>query len=232
MAFVRSLDDIADEQAPRAVSTVPLEEQEDDTVAVKVAGRSSGRRRGHTARSWPSPVNADHDTKGNKMYPDCPITHVQEGRAAEVVAERTHPQPQGAPPMRLLATLVILSLVACTTEPQVIVVTATPERVPAPRLTEPTSTSVVVPSPAPTPAGITAAGVTLPPATATPIPTIPSRPTPTVAVPTPALAPELTSGVDALVACLGGSREYWLSQGPPPLTDALVECLNQQLGGQ
>lgn len=140
--------------------------------------------------------------------------------------------------MRLLATLAIfLSLVACSAPtPQVIVITATPEpatptAVPQePPTLVPTQVSTQIPTPfpqsvpVPTKTGITAAGITLPPA----IPTL----RPSVPVATPTLAPELTGAVDALVACLGGDREYWLSKGPPPLTDALVECLNKQLGGQ
>ena len=151
-----------------------------------------------------------------------------------------------------LATLVFLSIVAslaCGSE--VIVVTATPGTEPTPI---PTVAPVVVPTTdiaTPTPeGGITAAGVTLYPATPTSIPRqaaistpspIPIRVTPIPApisptqlstpAPTPELPPEATLGVDALIACLGGDRQYWLAQGPPPITDALAECLYQKMGG-
>ena len=113
---------------------------------------------------------------------------------------------------RYLFPLIVLAI-ACTTE--VVVVTATPTHID-------NSASVSSPGPASVP---TPTQPPLPPVRTLPDDSDSVEPVPTL----PPLPLEVTEGVDALVACAGEDREYWLAHGPPTLTAELVECLKEEL---
>ena len=49
---------------------------------------------------------------------------------------------------------------------------------------------------------------------------------PTLVMPLPVSA---TQGVDALIFCVGQTEAYWLENGPPPMTEEMVECLQTYL---
>ena len=101
-----------------------------------------------------------------------------------------------------VVSLVVLCLIGCSTiEPT----TQGEADQPTPPLSLTTSPNPATPSLSPTPS-----------------------PEPIDDIPLPA---SLTSGVDALVACAGRDRDYWLQHGPPAMTTELVECLSDILQG-
>ena len=94
---------------------------------------------------------------------------------------------------------------------------------------EPTPTSVAL-TLEPTPTPVTVAPT--PELTAELIP-LPVTPTPSpepLQPPAPDLPAELVEGMEALIACAGRTEEYWLANGPPPITSELAECLTVKLG--
>ena len=126
---------------------------------------------------------------------------------------------------RWLYPLSFVALAACgqgavSSSPEVVPGAATATVIPwatptAPSMAAPLPTNVFLSTPAPAPLS-----------TNVPTPTATQAP-----APTPELPPELTAGIDALIACAGRDETYWLEHGAPILTPELVQCVAEELGG-